>query len=108
MKNLIIRIWSKLKGWGIALYNLPLQKKIGYLFLVPPIIGVYQFLNFIEHIPIGSYDWNDVWMGHAVYSYEGRLRLHKFQGLTSLNSNIPVFLGLMAIAGAYLIKDREK
>lgn len=68
---------------------------IGIFFLIPPILGVFFFLinlcdvrgDFVDMTNLsGQWDWHSGDSGASM-------------------SPAPVYLGLMAIAGAYLIKD---
>ena len=84
-------LWGKIKA-------IPTDKKIGYILLAPPVISVLLFL--LELISIGEiqtlemFSRGDVWgSGNVIES------IH--------TSQLPVYFGLMAIAGAYLIKDKK-
>jgi hypothetical protein len=97
----------KLKNWIVSsaknLWGLNWEAKIGILFLIPPIIGVIIFM--VELFDAG-FDlkyfpeaWNCIsdssgWE-HSSYGY-------------AATPAIPLYLGLMAIAGAYLIKGNLK
>ena len=88
-----------LKNKTMQTDNNLIQKVIGYSLLIPPMLGVLIFIIhlFIELFidPPEYFVWT-FWNG-------------KFgEGTASLPSNIPIYLGLMAIAGAYLIKDNKK
>ena len=70
---------------------------LGYILLTPPIIGVAIFIltllgdgSYLSSFSIGSF-WSGSRGDDGGYS-----------------SPIPIYLGLMAIAGAYLIKDNKK
>jgi hypothetical protein len=105
--NLIKKLWQKCKAWAVGIYDMPLHKKIGYLFLLPPIFGVIDYLYYAKLIHGGKYSWDRVWLWAS--QSENNIRLNeRFSIPYFTNSYIPVFLGLMAIAGAYLIKDRDK
>ena len=75
-----------------------LAQHIGLVLLIPPVIGVIIFIiNFI---------YNAFLIGLTLISYEGfhynELRMiDDFGG----DLSVPIYLGLMAIAGAYLIKE---
>lgn len=72
-------VFIKIKNWIVNLaknlWNLNKEAKIGLLFLVPSFIGIIQFLGY------GDFD-----------------HYNEIPPIT------PVYYGLMAIAGAYLIK----
>ena len=97
----------KLKNWIVSsaknLWSQNWEAKIGILFLIPPIIGVIIFM--VELFDAGFYleyfpeAWNgisssSVWE-HSSYGY-------------AATPAVPLYLGLMAIAGAYLIKGNVK
>lgn len=97
----------KLKNWIVSsaknLWGLNWGAKIGILFLIPPIIGVIIFM--VELFDAG-FDLNyfpEAWncisdscrWEHSSYGY-------------AATPAIPLYLGLMAIAGAYLIKGNLK
>lgn len=74
---------------------------IGIMFLILPIISVFCYLinwldwadgSFIEMRNLGG-----AWDYHSDINYEG--------GVAVSSSPAPIYLGLMAIAGAYLVKD---
>lgn len=98
---------KKIKTWIVNqaknYWSLNWEAKIGILFLIPPIIGVMMFIcNLFDsgfdfrYFPkawncISNYsDWE-----HSAYGY-------------AATPAIPLYLGLMAIAGAYLIKGNLK
>ena len=76
------------------------EKIIGYLLLTPPILGV---LIFIIHLVIELFIDKEEFFVWTFWN--GRFGS---EITSSLPSNIPIYLGLMAIAGAYLIKDSKK
>ena len=69
---------------------------VGYILLLPPIAGVALFIYtlFGEGAYLASFSKGSFWSGN--YDNGG------------FSSTIPIYLGLMAIAGAYLIKDGKK
>lgn len=94
---------KKLKNWIVStaknLWGLNWEAKIGILFLIPPIIGAIMFI--IEMFAAG-FDlkyfpkaWNCIYNVWDNAAYAG-------------TPAIPLYLGLMAIAGAYLIKGNLK
>ena len=93
----------KLKNWIVSsaknLWGLNWEAKIGILFIIPPIIGVIMFI--VELLDTG-FDledfpeaWNCIRSGWDNAAYAG-------------TPAVPLYLGLMAIAGAYLIKGNLK
>lgn len=83
--------------------NIPLRKKIGFILLIPAIWSVMSF----SLITVFGETLND--------EIESRLQMEQFGrhwvgaydsgdggGFTS---SLPIYIGLMALAGAYLIKD---
>jgi hypothetical protein len=94
---------KKLKNWIVSsaknLWRLNWEAKIGILFLTPPIIGVIMFL---VELFVAGFDleyFSDAWL--CIYSGSD----YSSFGATPA---IPLYLGLMAIAGAYLIKGNLK
>lgn len=86
-------IFVRCKNWFINLakdyWHLNWEAKIGILFLIPPILGIIKFLLiFIDDFDSSRYNIHD-------YGY-------------AATPAIPLYLGLMAIAGAYLIKGNLK
>ena len=76
---------------------------IGIIFLIPPILGVLSFIlcifggdgSFARMSELaGQWDWHT----ETAYGDHGA-------GAGCSSSPSPIYLGLMAIAGAYLIKD---
>ena len=95
-------IFVRLKNWFVNLakdyWHLNWEAKIGIIFLIPPIYGVIIFiLNLMDaHIGFEAFpeSWNCIY-GSWAYEY-------------AATPAIPLYLGLMAIAGAYLIKGNLK
>ena len=77
------------------------EAKIGILFLIPPIIGVIYFILNLFNADLGFEVFPDSW--NCIYDY--RLGASMAYAATPA---IPIYLGLMAIAGAYLIKGNIK
>lgn len=73
---------------------LNLEAKIGILFLIPPIWGVFAF---IFQVNLNSFP--DSWNCITSFLQDGAY---------AATPSIPLYLGLMAIAGAYLIKGNLK
>jgi hypothetical protein len=67
---------------------------LGCIFLIPPVIGVVIFILtlFGQSYYFNSFSIGEFWSG----------------GGEGYSSTIPIYLGLMAIAGAYLIKDSKR
>jgi len=77
-------LWDKIKAT-------PLDKKIGYILLTPALLSVLIFLLSMDIVK------DHIW-GKPSYNF------HRSIGYTS---SYPLYFGLMAIAGAYLIKDKK-
>jgi hypothetical protein len=77
-----------------------LERIFGIILLIPPIIGVLLFVLNLLSDDMGRIvelrNLSSEWTGH--YSSEGG-------GYTSA---APIYLGLMAIAGAWLLKGTDK
>ncbi|QFQ13688.1 hypothetical protein C7Y71_003135 [Pseudoprevotella muciniphila] len=80
------------------LYHLNWEAKIGILFLIPPIYGVICFIFNEMNVDPSLFWYGDI---DTVVVYEYYSAVYK-------SSNMPLYLGLMAIAGAYLIKGNLK
>ncbi len=83
--------------------NVKLERVLGIFLLIPPVIGVLLFLlnlmdNNIGDIPEMS-NLSSEWTGTYGYGNDGG------GGYTSA---APLYLGLMAIAGAFLLKGTDK
>ena len=97
----------RLKNWIVKLakdyWHLNWEAKIGILFLIPPVWGAFIFILDILGAEIGfntfPSSWNYIsgydWYDSGSYGY-------------AATPAIPLYLGLMAIAGAYLIKGNLK
>jgi hypothetical protein len=79
-----------------------LTKIIGYILLIPSLISVLMFLSqlFIETELFMNLN-NTIWTGKI------RVIVSEGGGGGGHTSALPFYFGLMAIAGAYLIKDRK-
>lgn len=77
-----------------------LERVIGIIFLIPPVLGVVFFLLNVFFYRIGDLpeldNLSSEWTGN--YSGEGG----------GYMSAAPIYLGLMAIAGAMLLKESKK
>jgi hypothetical protein len=80
-----------------------IQKTIGYILLFPPLLSVLLFtINLLlkESGPIiGMNNLSANWSGWAGYSGDSG---------AGFTSSVPLYFGLMAIAGAYLIKNSNE
>ena len=80
-------------------FNIKVEKIVGAILLIPPILGVLFFVLGLFSTDLGNVielrNLSRHWSGN--YSYEGG-------GYTSA---IPIYLGLMAIAGALLLKGTD-
>lgn len=74
---------------------------IGYILLLPAIISVVLFFfTLFTGVPtLTSFDSYSSWTGNIQYSsYDGG-------GGGGYTSALPLYIGLLALAGAYLIRD---
>ena len=91
------RIKNKISNWIKDFRSLNCEAKIGVLFLVPPIVGVIFFILNLFDADLGFEGFPDSW--NCIYDY------HIGESMSyAATPAIPIYLGLMAIAGAYLIK----
>ena len=91
------RIKNKISTWIKDFRSLKCEAKIGVLFLVPPIVGVIFFILNLFDADLGFEGFPDSW--NCIYDY------HIGESMSyAATPAIPIYLGLMAIAGAYLIK----
>lgn len=92
--------------------NIPLRKKIGYILLIPAIWSVMSF----SLITVFGETLNDDGKWGDNPFIESRLQMEQFgshwvgeygydKGGGGFTSSLPIYIGLMALAGAYLIKD---
>jgi hypothetical protein len=93
------------------IYGLELKKVLGYLLLIPPVWSSFAFvLIIIIGNPISNDqdflqrrvqfdDFSDNWTGTVSYHHDG--------GGGGAASMLPVYIGLMALAGVYLIRDAK-
>lgn len=76
------------------------MKIIGYLLLTPSVISVFIFLiQLISKNDLLKHFLETSWTGEYNFSLDG--------GGAGYTSALPIYFGLMAIAGAYLIKDKN-
>lgn len=113
-------IFVRIKNWFVSLakgfWHLNWEAKIGILFLIPPIIGVFFFILNLMDARLGFESFPDSW--NCIYGYDngsdtdsGAWGDNCAYGYAygwaygyAATPAIPLYLGLMAIAGAYLIK----
>lgn len=94
-------IKNKFETWIKSLKALNGEAKIGILFLIPPIIGVIYFILNLFDADLGFEVFPDSW--NCIYDY------HLGDSMAyAATPAIPIYLGLMAIAGAYLVKGNIK
>jgi len=113
-------IFTRFKNWIVNLvknyWNLNWEAKIGILFLIPPIIGAIYFILNLLGADIGfdyfPQSWNCIYDSDYNYGNDfaatGENWAYGYAygwayGYAATPA-IPLYLGLMAIAGAYLIK----
>lgn len=98
---------KKIKTWIANLaknyWNLNWEAKIGIIFLIPPIIGVIMFIFHLFDAGFNFEYFPEAW--NCVTHYSSREFSENGYAATPA---IPLYLGLMAIAGAYLIKGNLK
>ena len=116
VKSIFLSCWNWLVNIIRYYWSLNLEAKIGVLFLIPPIIGVFYFVfnlfgaelgfesfpeswNCIYGSDYGSDSDSGAWGGNCAYGYA-----YGWAYGYAATPAIPLYLGLMAIAGAYLIK----
>ena len=98
---------KKLKNWIVSsvknLWGLNWEAKIGILFLIPPIIGAFMFIFNLFDAGFELSYFTEAWNCISDYS-----RWENSSYGYAATPAIPLYLGLMAIAGAYLIKGNLK
>lgn len=82
--------------------NIRLERIFGIILLIPPIIGVILFLLNLVSDDIG----NIPELSNLSSNWTGRIRYDTGGG--GYTSAAPIYLGLMAIAGAILLKGTDK
>jgi len=86
--------------------NIRLERIFGIILLIPPTIGVILFLlNLLSNDPGNIPEMNNLsynWTGRYGYARDSG------GGGGGYTSAAPIYLGLMAIAGALLLKGTDK
>ncbi len=98
-------IKNKVATWIKDFRALNCEAKIGVVFLIPPIIGVIFFVLNILGADLNFYSIIESW--NCMNDYE-RFLGSSSSVVYSSTPAIPIYLGLMAIAGAYLVKGNLK
>lgn len=100
-------IFVRFKNWVVKLVkkyrDLNLEAKVGVLFLIPPIIGA---ILFILNLLVTGFVFSSFPNGWNII-YENDY-YHSNHAIYAVTPAIPIYLGLMAVAGAYLIKGNMK
>lgn len=79
-------------------------KIIGYILLTPSLISVLMFLSqLFKETKLFTNFLYTIWTGDVDIGYA----FESGGGGGGYTSALPLYFGLMAIAGAYLIKDRK-
>lgn len=80
--------------------DIRLERIFGIILLIPPILGVFIFLLNLFTQDLGKMsNLSTHWTGNMDYSSQG--------GGGGYTSAAPIYLGLMAIAGAMLLKGTD-
>jgi hypothetical protein len=80
------------------------KKIVAFVLLTPPILGV---LNFTYKFLFSSTD--EVLSLNTNFTiWHGTIDVFNDSTATSFSSPIPIYLGLMAVAGAYLLSHSDK
>lgn len=81
-----------------------ITKIIGYILLTPSLISVLMFLaQFFIKYEIFKNFMSTLWTGDLDYGYA----YESGGGGGGYTSALPIYFGLMAIAGVYLIKEKK-
>ena len=105
--SFFVRVKNRIVILAKDFWHLNLEAKIGFLFLIPPIIGAIIFILNLLDAGIGfetfPESWNCIYDANHVYSSFGEDNYGWAYGYAATPA-IPLYMGLMAIAGAYLLK----
>lgn len=108
--NICIRLKNRFLNLTKDFWHLNWEAKIRILFLIPPIIGVIFFLLNLMDAQLGFESFPDSWncisasdYGHDTDSGSWGEGAGWAYGYAATPA-IPLYIGLMAIAGAYLLK----
>lgn len=83
------------------------EKIIGYILLAPAIISVFLFLYQLVGLKTDYNHYNDTLFNFVSSCWTGKLYSSDAGGSGGYTSALPFYFGLMAIAGAYLIKNNK-
>lgn len=99
--NIFVRLKNRVFNIAKGYWLLNWEAKIGILFLIPPIIGVIFFILNLMHAQLGFESFPDSWncISASDYGYA-----YGWAYGYAATPAIPLYMGLMAIAGAYLLK----
>ena len=111
-KCVLSRLKDILLGYAKGFWILNWEAKLGLCLLTPPLIGTFFFLMTLLGInnsffKDGSYDVGirlDIKKNYLNPKVSGEINALP----TGTMPSVPIYLGLMAIAGAYLIKGNLK
>ena len=81
-----------------------IEKIIGLLLLIPPVVSIFLFLFNLFSDDAG----NIVKMSNLSSKWSGNFNYANGSGGGGYTSAAPIYLGLMAIAGALLLKGSDK
>jgi len=105
--NIFVRIKNWLFNLAKRFWQLNWEAKIGILFLIPPIIGVIFFILNLMDAHLGFESFPESWNCISGYDSDSGSWGEGSYGWAygyAATPAIPLYMGLMAIAGAYLLK----
>lgn len=103
MKKAIIFIESVIEFISKVIFKS--QRILGLILLIPPILSVYAFMFGND---LSEYVNGNIWTGDYYAHYDISFEPIKAEGSGGYTSAFPFYLGIMAIAGSYLIKGNNK